>query len=300
MTATSLRAFLHHIVDYAGLFPPARLDMATTVRNYASYLAGDDAWMLGRLVVPVARFDEFEQAAKAYLPVGSDDAPWHISAVTAPAGEDACVQHIESIAAFNARHADPANGRAVVDAVEVKASSTVAIDAALDALPDDIFPFFEIAASSDPRGMIAAMVGSDAGAKIRTGGETPDMVPRPEDVARFIAACASSGVPFKATAGLHHPLRNVDETVGAMMYGFFNVFMAAALAHQADFEVPDLHEVLTDDAIENFRFSDDRAAWQVHEVDLEQIEACRAGYAISFGSCSFDEPREDLRALNLI
>ena len=53
--AAGLRALLEGVFDYAGLFPPARLDMAETVRNYARYLDDEHAWMLGRFIVPTAR-----------------------------------------------------------------------------------------------------------------------------------------------------------------------------------------------------------------------------------------------------
>ena len=69
----SMEALLAQLIDYAGLFPPAKLDMGPTVRNYADYVAGDDAWMLGRLIVPVGRLEEFEAAAAAeQLPSASN------------------------------------------------------------------------------------------------------------------------------------------------------------------------------------------------------------------------------------
>jgi hypothetical protein len=74
----SMRALLSRLIDYAGLFPPAKLDMATTISNYARYREGDDAWMLGRLIVPASRLDEFEEAAQTALrqpPSGADPDP---------------------------------------------------------------------------------------------------------------------------------------------------------------------------------------------------------------------------------
>src|SRR5712692_2981712 len=44
-------------------------------------------------------------------------------------------------------------------------------------------------------------------AKLRTGGVKPEMIPAVGDVAAFIAACAERRLAFKATAGLHHPVR---------------------------------------------------------------------------------------------
>ena len=80
-TSPALTALVSNLIDYAGLFPPASLDMAATVANYAEFVSGDDAWMLERLIVPVARLDEFEAAAAGKLP-GDDDDPWPISALT--------------------------------------------------------------------------------------------------------------------------------------------------------------------------------------------------------------------------
>ena len=62
-----MQAVLADLIDYAGLFPPAGLGMAETVRNFAAYQSSDAAWALARLVVPVARRQEFE-AALAALP----------------------------------------------------------------------------------------------------------------------------------------------------------------------------------------------------------------------------------------
>src|SRR5215471_10308407 len=58
----SLRILLTHLIDYAGLFPPAALEMPEAQRNYAAYRAGEYSWMLGRFVVPAARLDEVDPA----------------------------------------------------------------------------------------------------------------------------------------------------------------------------------------------------------------------------------------------
>ena len=66
------------------------------------------------------------------------------------------------------------------------------------------------------------------GVKIRCGGA---IVPSVEHLAFFIARCRESRLAWKATAGLHHPLRHRDPASQAMMHGFLNVFLAGVFAH---------------------------------------------------------------------
>jgi hypothetical protein len=297
----SVFALLSNIIDYAGLFPPAKLDMQTTVNNYAAYLASDDEWMLERLIVPVDRLDEFERCAVDLLPRGDDDDPWQLSALTVPAGDDRLEEHLERIGAFNAKFIGDAGGaQALIDVIELKASTTDALESALDLVPEDLYPFFEIPSSTDPRGLIATLVGGDAGAKIRTGGVTADLYPSADAVARFIAACAAADVPFKATAGLHHPLRHFSEPVQTREFGFLNVFVAAALAWYEELDAEHLLPLLNAESLDAFAFDDDGITIGDHRLSNDLIDDARLAFAASFGSCSFDEPRADLRDLGLL
>jgi hypothetical protein len=300
VTASSTRALLEHLIDYAGLFPPAALDMDPVVRNYAGYLASPDAWLLGRLIVPVPRLDEFELLAADHLPRDAQSDPWRISALTAAADDERLPADLDRIAAFNERHAEPDRGRAVIDVIELRGRDTRAIDAALDRIPDEIFPFFELPIEADPRGLIATLVGSDAGAKVRTGGVTADLYPKPAELARFIAACSAANLPFKATAGLHHPLRHHSDAVGTEEFGFLNVFVSAALAWHLQADAAALEAVLTDASVEAFTFDNDGLAWRDRRLTSAEIEDARLSFAVSFGSCSFDEPRQDLVRLALL
>ncbi|MFO0873288.1 MAG: hypothetical protein U0575_04880 [Phycisphaerales bacterium] len=303
----SLRTLLSGIVDYAGLFPPARLDMAATVRNFAEYRAGPDAWMLGRLVVPVGRLDEFERCAKPLLPDGDDDEDvWIVTALAAAAEDPQLEADLEAIARFNDRHVADGEGAAFIDTVELKASSAGAIDAVIDGLPEEIFPYFElpiqgpVGAAGDIRGLVAALAGAEAGAKVRTGGLTPDAFPSVEQMASFIAACAAADVPFKATAGLHHPLRHESRETNCPMHGFLNVFVAACLAWAARLDARDIASVLRSETATPFVFDEDGIEAFGTRVAAERIAECRERFAHSFGSCSFLEPLADLRALNLV
>ncbi|MDZ4756263.1 MAG: hypothetical protein SGJ11_17450 [Phycisphaerae bacterium] len=299
----ALQTLLAHSVDYAGLFPPARLDMATTVANFRSYRECPDAWMLGRLIVPVARLDEFEQHAAALLPVDGgpahDDA-WGITALTAAAEDPAFAHDLVAIDRFNDRHAERNAGSAIIDCIEVKASSAAAIDRAIDAMPDDLFPYFEISTAPDPRGMIAALASLDAGAKIRTGGLAPEAHPAPADVARFVIACARAEVPFKATAGLHHPLRHDAKDVGCKQHGFLNLFIGGCLAFAGRVDEAALAQLLEDESATSFHFAGDGVVWRDRRLTLGEIRAARDAFAHAFGSCSFTEPLADLRELGLL
>lgn len=298
-TRASMTALLHGLVDYAGLFPPAQLDMATTVAKFAGFRAHPDHWMLNRLIVPVARLDEFETAADSRLPRTGDDV-WQISALTVPAEDPAFTANIERIDTFNHRHADPAHGAAIIDTIELKAANADDIDEVLDELPDELYPFFEINWRDDPRGMIASLVGSDAGAKLRTGGVTPDLYPTVPAVAQFILACARAGVPMKATAGLHHPLRHFSDAVQCDEHGFLNVFLAATVAYRHGVDAAHLERILDLRDIADFTVHDDSITLADLTVTSADIDKARSLIAISYGSCSFEEPCADLRALQLL
>ena len=294
----SISALMSGTIDYAGLFPPAELDMVTAVNNYSKYRESDHFGMLARIVVPVSRFDEFEDIASSLMPVvpaamGSEvePDPWSIIALVSPASDDeSLVADLERIEAFNDSHALEGQGAAIVDTIELKAGSGSEIDSVLELLDDEIFPYFELDPASDIRGSLAALAGLDGGAKIRTGGVAPEMHPSPEDTARFIDACCTADVPFKATAGLHHPLRHYAESVGAKQFGFLNVFLGACLRHAGRLDLPELQEIL----------EDENASWKGRRVTVNQIDTARSRIAHSFGSCSFTEPLDDLSTLGIL
>lgn len=352
------RTLLSGIVDYAGLFPPAKLDMATAVRNYSAYLAGPYAWMLGRFIVPVSRLEEFEREASALFPPPASPGvkgageppetadPWRISALI---GDDVDGD-IERIFAFNQRHAPPETdtgghgeddapavdagepeesddesgarpacasgadtgvvhglgGGAVIDTIELRATTGREIDRLMTIVPEQLEPYFEVPIKDDPRGAIAAMAGTGARAKVRTGGVTPDAFPAPEHVARFIAACSAAEVPFKATAGLHHPVRgefNLTYEPGCprgMMFGFLNVFLAAAMIKTGEGSEKDAVELLSEHDAPSLRFVEQGVGWRDKRLATARLAMVRESFAISFGSCSLDEPVNDLKALGLL
>jgi hypothetical protein len=135
------------------------------------------------------------------------------------------------------------------------------------------------------------------GYKLRTGGVEASAFPSAEQIAFAIIGCREMRIPIKFTAGLHHPIRHFNASVDTKMHGFVNVFVAAVLAHAAALDEPDVVAILSDERPDSFTFEDDFLAWRGRRATAQQVSAIRRDRVISFGSCSFDEPRDDLRAL---
>ncbi len=139
-------------------------------------------------------------------------------------------------------------------------------------------------------------------AKIRTGGLKPEAIPSAADVTSFIIACAERRLPFKATAGLHHPLRAEqaltyeNNAPRAVMHGFVNVLMAAAFAWHGERQIEPIISEMDPSA---FKF-DDRAHWRDLSLDTAQVREARQKFMHSVGTCSFEEPVQDLKGLGLI
>ena len=56
--AESLKLFTHGIIDYAGLFPPASLELAQAFHNFVYYAQAEYSWMLGKFIIPARRLNE--------------------------------------------------------------------------------------------------------------------------------------------------------------------------------------------------------------------------------------------------
>jgi hypothetical protein len=290
----SIRILLTGLIDYAGLFPPAALEMAMAVDHYATYREGPNSWMLGRFILPVARLAEFEAAASGR--VGTTQT-WQVSVI---AGPD-LPRDLEAIAQFNARN-EP---RIVIDTIEIKASSPDSIPAAWQRLPPGLTAYFEIPLEDDLVPLVRTIANGSARAKVRTGSTVAEGFPSAAALARFIRICADEDVPFKATAGLHHPLRSVHDLTAqpgsdqALMHGFLNVFLAAAFA-QTGMVTDRLTELLEESDLAAFHFEDDAVVWRGEMVVKGHLRNLRSLFAISFGSCSFEEPLDDLGKLGLM
>ncbi len=278
---------LHGGIDYAGLFPPAGLSLAESVGNYADYRAGPDRWALGRLIVPATRLLEFDALVDA---TGRDTAGWRLSATLGGGGASECAL----VAEANRRLA----GRgAAVDAIEAKVVDPGAVATLARSVEPGQAWYGEIPLDSRDEAVLDALVAHRGFAKIRMGGVTPELFPDPGQVARFLQAAAVRSLAFKATAGLHHPLRGpypltyLPGSPKATMYGYLNLMVATILARQGG-DVEEIQAALVESDPRHLRIQDHALEWRHRR--FTDLGSCRESFH-GFGSCSFREPIDELR-----
>lgn len=290
----AVRALLAGLVDYAGLFPPAGLPMAETAANFAAYHWSPERWMLARLVVPSARLAELA-AAVSGLPAASRGAgPWDVTALV---GTDATAD-VQAALAAEEQHAS----LLAVHSFEARAGSVARIAEVRAIVPPRCDLYFELPLGVDLPSLVAAVRSVGARAKIRTGGVLATDIPSAESVLAFLEECVAEKVPFKATAGLHHPVRgpapltNETGSARATMFGHLNVVLAATAlwAGRTREEARALLEA-TDRA--ELAFGVDAVRWGGSLLSSAELEAARRDFVLAIGSCSFSEPVAELRGL---
>jgi hypothetical protein len=317
----SLRVLLSGIIDYAGLFPPAALPLGQAIRNYAQYHQQPENWMLGRFVCPVTQFDDCAPFVEALF---DESSPFRFSALgrggnNANLFQNTLLNDWEAITRFREQH-----GRRVVGDVyegrlpempmhEFLALSNLLRIAFENACFTNGACYFEAVFGAEWRVQLASVLSALkkipllgpppdcarnplTGFKLRCGGLHASAFPSPEQVALVIASCRDAKVPLKFTAGLHHPLWHFDAGLQTHMHGFINVFVAGVLAHARGLSEDKLRPIIEDEDRQNFNFDDAGLRWKDHHATTDEIIAARR-MVTSFGSCSFDEPRDDLRAL---
>lgn len=323
----SLKEFMREIIDYAGLFPPADLPLDTSIRNYARYKKGEDAWMLSRFIIPASRLEELEPYGDELFAV---DPPFVFSVLgkgtdTIAEYEEVVDKAIKACRDFCDAHAEAVK----TDLLEMKLPKETAFSHDVDLLeqvmdetaeklnhhattPDTIFyeGFFNESWRKDIEIIMQAIAEhnaaaksmenyANAGYKIRCGGVVADLFPSTEQVAFVLSRARAYDVPVKGTAGLHHPVRHYDESVKTKMHGFFNVFGGALLGYAHDLNDDELEAILREEDPEQFLFADKAFCWKDYAIKTEEIKSLRDAALLSYGSCSFEEPIDDLKKLQL-
>lgn len=291
----ALEALLLGVIDYAGLYPPAKLDMRQALREYLDHWENDrQNWIMDRFVCPAGALEELAtEVDRLGRPV-----EFPVTVVGSP-GESfsgAVFSDKVLIDAFNKRFPQSIG----VEAYEIKAPPNIA-DALkpLETLGNvDVYVEVPLDPSLGENLDVLTQHGMFA-AKARTGGLEPAAIPSSEALATFLRECYSFELEFKLTAGLHHPIRHFDASVGAKAHGFLNVLVASALLFEHDLATAEVQAILDDENPSNFRFTDETVARGDMEAGADAIEEMRCAFG-SYGSCSILEPLHDLQELGLL
>ena len=264
---------LHRLLDDAAMFPPGDLPLARAVPAHVEHRQAAYGALVGPLVVAAGALDELADAARG-LPPGS-----LAVALTVPAprlGEALVAAGRLATVRVVAVEVSLPDGMTPADAVGVVTRHADGVRACLE-LPRD--------ARREP--LLAAIAGAGLAAKLRTGGTTADAHPDEEELASAVVAAVRAGVPFKATAGLHHAVRRTDPATGFEQHGFLNLLVATAAAARGDgpAEVARLLAERDPHAL----------VPAVRRLDPTVRESFR-----SFGTCSITEPVEELARLGLL
>lgn len=308
-------AFLNGLIDDAGLFPPASLSMQAAVAAHRESRTGANRWILAKFICPASRLPELE----GWLPRQDSAGLWRLGVildrVTGNEWLDRAAADLSAARDFSAQ----VGGRASVDGLEVLLPPRIE-----DRLVRKFLAASEVAGFFDPvtafleipRGAplpetleVIAEAGNEwregreccsLGAKLRCGGASEELFPEPARVAAFIHSCTRLSVPFKATAGLHHPFRHRDAATGFIQHGFVNLVGAAVLAAAHNLGPTELEQVISDEDPTSFSLTAEGFSWRDLSATDSQILEARQSVLTSYGSCSFSEPVQDLTALGIL
>lgn len=285
-----MTALLSQLIDDAGLFPPTALTPTEAVTRHRLDQAAAHPMHTLRLLIPVGRLDEIRAELQPH-----DRFRLGLIADTAGPGDpgDRLRTALEEV------NADDRLETALIEAplTAFGTDPATAVPAVLAATAGTNVPvFLEPARPEDADALVVALAEMNSphfGAKLRCGGVRAELFPSTAAVAGFVRACARSGVPFKATAGLHRAVRHTDPDTGFVHHGYLNLLLAAALAADERSETSDAPDPVLD-ALE--RTGTDGPERDLATLLPSAVDAARALF-VSYGSCSTNTPVAEARSL---
>jgi hypothetical protein len=297
---TSLQQLLTSIVDYAGLFPPTQLGLPAAMSSYDRARSARNNWMLDRFVLPASRLSEFMTLLPTFITINqstNSPNPWSLSVILSKNWEIE-LEQIQAIA--TAHHSIE------ITALEIAPLAPLELEQVCDRLPAPIPAFFEIPFEVELDPYLAVLQQAGVAAKLRTGGVTSTAFPASSQLSQRILALAEAHIPFKATAGLHHPLRGTHhlthqpDSPTAPMHGFLNMAILAAFAYHQSISLDDAVAILEAVSPDPFQFTETALSWGDLTLTWREIQQSRQKFFRSFGSCSWQTPIDDLQHLKLL
>ena len=300
----SVRAFLSGIIDYAGLFPPAQLPLNQAISLYARYRTEPDSWMLGRFVCPVQRAGAI-CSPRWRVAEGAD-----MFSVVANTGERTAIRSFSGISRFSRTRArqrrqirrSPA-GHPLADcqtqlARSTRNSGTMNLEAGIPALTTFYGP--NLMRRTFRNGRPGGATRSRPPTRIQTPLRRSKRFHISQHHRRSRDCVLPTQPPLKFTVAIPSH-RHYDAGLETHMHGFLNVFGAGILAHARKLSEKQIAEIIADEDAGHFVFTEDGFRWNEKLfASVAEITTARQEAVISFGSCSFDDPRDDLRKLGLL
>ncbi|PTR24943.1 hypothetical protein C8K36_107199 [Rhodococcus sp. OK519] len=282
---TAISPLLAGLCDDAALFPPGNAPMDAAVPAHLEHEHADHAALVGPFVFPAPRLGELpailgETAAE-------QDGELELS-LTVPGGTDAV-----GAALVQLRAIDGVKLVAMEIAVpegQAPAQLLAALDEIASAAPG-VEIFVEVPRDDRRPEILAGLAGSPYSAKFRTGGIVAAAYPDETELAAAIHTVVGAGVRFKATAGLHHAIRNTDPDTGFEQHGFLNVMLATHRATDGA-SVEEIAATLADR-------DGTSLAGALAGLSAEAVDSLRANFR-SFGTCSISDPLTELVGLGLV
>ena len=294
-TDSAKRALLEQLIDDASLFPPAKLAMVPALRAHARHAESAYAWLGGKFVLPASRGEEFALARAATT------TPIELSVILdagLQAKGDTVRADLERVARIRALPGVTVSSlEARLPRVPLDAAAAQRIVATVaEHWPADPVAFwyessYDAGWATPPAQWLAVLAAARAespanltlGAKVRCGGPDPGATPSVEDLAAFVIAAQEQGVPWKATAGLHHPVRGEHGVEGGVVqHGFLNLFVAAVALHAGALEPARVAEVLGEHDPRAFVVDPLHLGWREVRIEAEAVAAAREHVA-SYG-----------------
>jgi len=317
---TTIQKFIYGIIDYAGLFPPAKLNLKDALSNYVTYIKENKYDLLSSFVIPITQLDnvmptlnnigkEYKNIAYSFVATRASNTNDFID--TLKSDLEQINNFLNSNSNFSAKALELALPADLAFSNNQQIKKDI-IYQAIELISDyNLPPFFEVPYAPDWElavenlSSILSQNNNEknykfpSSFKIRCGGVKPEMTPPTDYIVSAIHSTAKHKISLKATAGLHHPFNHYNDSLGGIMHGFVNVFTAIILNHKYDINNKKLKTLIDDQNPDNFKWNNQSLSWNEFTVHTTEIENSKKIIS-SYGSCSFDEPLDDLKQLNLI
>lgn len=316
----ALQILCHRLFDYAGLFPPAKLDLNSALQYYLDYQIHKYHDMLGKFVLPankcretdfflsqnktlsVVPFSVLLSQAKnlnAFFDVLQED----YNNLCVLAKNDNCIISSFEFSLPSDCFHEHENLFSVFDKIQKQflslknLSKQTAFFCEIPFLPHEEMNLilFKIKQFNEIKQNKISI-------KIRTGGITPQSIPTIETLTNTFLLLAKHSLSFKVTAGLHVPVPNFNQTVNAQMHGFLNVIFSSFFAFFYDLYFQKsscsikqtIAALLQSIDYSNCRIQNEGVSVFINDKEMffsnKTISVFRENYFKGIGTCDFFEP----------